>query len=248
MRFAAVDWSGRAVDDHRHMWTAIVGEGWLALEGGRDRRQVGDRLVDLALADPRLVVGLDFGFSLPLWFLAAQGLENGPEVSEDLAESWLRECPPPFWGRRGRRRGPEPQLRLTDSAARTAKSVFQLGGAGSVGTGSLRGFPLLRRLRAEGFPLWPFDEPRLPLALEIFPRLLTGPVRKSRPGERRSYLLQRGWPVQAAVSKDAFDAAVSAFRMHARADLLLGLAPERDPVYRREGRIWSPSLSADPAP
>ena len=246
MRFAAVDWSGRAVGGRRHIWTAIVQEGRLALEGGRDRRQVGDRLVELALADPRLVVGLDFGFSLPLWFLTAHGVENGLEVSEDLAESWLRECPPPFWGRRGRRRGPEPQLRLTELAARTAKSVFQVGGAGSVGTGSLRGFPLLRRLRAEGFALWPFDEPRLPLALEIFPRLLTGPVRKSRLEERRSYLRQRDWPAEPAVSEDAFDAAVSALRMHARADLLLGLAPERDPVYRREGRIWSPPLPLDP--
>ena len=162
-------------------------------------------------------------------------------MTEDLAESWLRDCPPPFWGRRGRRRGPEPQLRLTELTARTAKSVFQLGGAGSVGTGSLRGFPLLRRLRREGFAVWPFDEPRLPLALEIFPRLLTGPVRKSRPEARRSYLQQRGWPTRAAASEDAFDAAVSALRMRARADLLRDLGPERDPVYRREGRIWSPA-------
>ena len=244
MRFAAVDWSGRAVGDHRHIWTAVVDEGRLALDGGRDRRQVGDRLVELALADPGLVVGLDFGFSLPLWFLSARGLQSGLEVPSELAESWLRDCPPPFWGRRGRRRGPEPQFRLTELAARAAKSVFQLAGAGSVGTGSLRGFPLLRRLRAEGFALWPFDRPRLPLALEIFPRLLTGPVRKSRLEERRSYLRDRAWPEAAAVSEDAFDAAVSALRMHAFADLLLELPAERDPVYRREGRIWSPPPGA----
>ena len=31
--------------------------------------RVGDHLIGLALAEAELVVGLDFGFSLPLWFL-----------------------------------------------------------------------------------------------------------------------------------------------------------------------------------
>lgn len=238
MRVAAVDWSGRAVGARRHIWTALVEDGKLTLESDRDRMQVGDRLVELALADPVLVVGLDFGFSLPLWFLDHHGLKSGHEVPEQLAERWLRDCPPPFWGRRGRGRGPEPQYRLTELQAPAAKPVFQIGGAGSVGTGSLRGFPLLRRLRAEGFAVWPFDPPELPVAIEIFPRLLTGPVRKCRLLERRAYLLERGWPEEAALSEDAFDAAVSALRMDRFRRPLQALPEETDPVLRREGRIW----------
>ncbi|HSR25927.1 MAG TPA: hypothetical protein VLW53_20410, partial [Candidatus Eisenbacteria bacterium] len=185
-------------------------------------------------------VGLDFAFSLPLWFLDRCGFEHGMAVPEAVAEGWLRDCPPPFWCRYGRRRGSEPQHRLTElEVAPNARSVFQIGGAGAVGTGSLRGFPLLRRLRAEGFAIWPFDPPRLPAAVEIFPRLLTGPVVKSRASERERHLRERRWPVGAAVTEDAFDAAVSALVMDRNAARLAALPAESDPVIRREGRIWT---------
>jgi hypothetical protein len=240
LRVAAVDWSGRAVHARRFIWTAVAAGGALHLEGDRDRDQVGDYLVALALADPELAVGLDFGFSLPLWFLDQEGLADGQSVPEDLAERWLRDCPRPFWGRRGRRRGDEVQYRRTElEVAPAARPVFQVGGSGAVGTGSLRGFPLLRRLRAEGFAIWPFDAPRLPVAVEIFPRLLTGPVVKSRPSARASYLEHRGWPLEAGRSEDAFDAAVSALVMASCAGPLATLTEETDPVYRREGRIWA---------
>lgn len=243
MLTVAVDWSGRLVAAERHIWTAIADGGSLiALEPGRDRTRLGDHLVELALADPDLVVGLDFAFSLPVWFLDQIGLENGMSVTEQLAERWLRDCPLPFWGRHGRRRGPEPQYRLTDRlAAHNAKPVFQLGGSGAVGTSSLRGFPLLRRLRAEGFAVWPFDDPRLPIAFEIYPRLLTGPVIKSRLAARERYQLQRCLPLEAAVSEDAFDAAVSAMVMERSSAELRSLPSEADQVIRREGRIWQPA-------
>jgi Protein of unknown function (DUF429) len=243
VRVAAVDWSGRVTGAERFIWTAVAASGeLLCLEDGRDRPRLGDHLVRLALAGPELVVGLDFAFSLPLWFLDRCGFEHGMEVPEAAAEGWLRECPPPFWGRYGRRRGlEEPRHRLTElEVAPHAKSVFQVGGAGSVGTGSLRGFALLRRLRAEGFAIWPFDPPRLPVAVEIFPRLLTGPVVKSRADHRERYLSERGGPPQAAVSEDAFDAAVSALVMSGHTGALTHLPPEPNPTMRREGRIWSP--------
>jgi hypothetical protein len=241
----AVDWSGRRQGAARFIWTAVAVWGRLAeLSCGRDREQLADHLVELALADPRLVVGLDFAFSFPLWFLECTGLENGTLVPEDLAERWLRECPSPFWGRPGRKRGPEPQYRLTELALLPRpKPVFQIGGAGAVGTGSLRGFRLLRRLRAEGFAIWPFDPPRLPMAVEIFPRLLTGPVVKSQPEARTAYLASRGWPPAAAATEDAFDAAVSALRMDRHRRQLATLGREPDPRLRREGRIWVPTLS-----
>jgi len=58
-------------------------------------------------------------------------------------------------------------------------------------------------------------------------------------GARERYLGDRGWPPEAAVSEDAFDAAVSALVMSAHATALAALPPEPDPVLRREGRIWS---------
>jgi hypothetical protein len=239
VRVAAVDWSGRASNERRFIWTAVAGRGELHLEGDRDREQVGDYLVGLALADPDLAVGLDFGFSLPLWFLDQERLADGLAVPETTAERWLRDCPPPFWGRRGRPRGSEVQRRKTErEVAPRARPVFQVGGAGAVGTGSLRGFPLLRRLRAEGFAIWPFDAPRLPVAVEIFPRLLTGPVVKSSRSARESYLRSRGWSLEASASEDVFDAAVSALVMACHEGELAALPEVTDPVYRREGRIW----------
>jgi len=242
VRVAAVDWSGRIAGAERYIWTALASpDGDLvALEDGRNRTAVGDHLVALADADPGLVVGLDFAFSLPVWFLDRCGYQDGMAVPEAVSEGWLRECPPPFWCRHGRRRGSEPQHRKTElRVCPRARSVFQIGGAGHVGTGSLRGWPVLRRLRAAGFAIWPFDPPRLPAVVEIFPRLLTGPVVKSRRDARERYLGDRGWPPEAAVSEDAFDAAVSALVMSAHATALAALPPEPDPVLRREGRIWS---------
>src|SRR5947207_2673911 len=58
------------------------------------------------------------------------------------------------------------------------KSVFQIGGAGAVGTGSIRGMSLLKRLSDAGFAVWPFDSAQFPLVVEIYPRLLTGSVKK----------------------------------------------------------------------
>lgn len=80
-------------------------------------------------------------------------------------------------------------LRRTDREAPAIggirpKSVFQIGGAGAVGTGSLRGMPILKRLRDAGFAVWPFDAPRWPCVVEIYPRLLTGAVNKGSAGAR----------------------------------------------------------------
>ena len=69
----------------------------------------------------------------------------------------------------------------------TPKSPFQIGGSGSVGTGSLRAMPFLLRLREAGFRVWPFEDAALdakrpqPLLVEMYTRLLTG-----RGGEEQS--------------------------------------------------------------
>ena len=75
MRVVAVDWSGRKQGERRSIWLAEAVDGELVrLEDGRTRDEVADHVVDLAAADPDLVVGFDFSFALPAWFFAAQEL------------------------------------------------------------------------------------------------------------------------------------------------------------------------------
>src|SRR5918996_403650 len=113
----------------------------------------------------------------------------------DRGERLLAACDEPFWGRPGKP-NPHPKDRLYRRTEReegegVAKSVFQIGGAGAVGTGSIRGMPHLLTLSALGFAVWPFAEGGWPRVVEIYPRLLTGPVNKGRWAERHAFLLER---------------------------------------------------------
>jgi hypothetical protein len=168
------------------------------------------------------------------------------------AEELLAACGSPFWGRPGK---PRPDLaehfRATDRAHSIGgirpKSVFQVGGAGSVGTGSLRGMAVLHRLHEAGFSVWPCCEGGAPRVIEIYPRLLTGPVNKSSRDTRAAYLathcpsLDPAMRRLAASTEDAFDATVSALVMSQHADELAALPPAADEQERIEGRIWAPA-------
>jgi hypothetical protein len=256
MQVVAVDWSGAAsgAGQRQHIWVARARHGQLVeLRNGGLRTEVIDFLIATAQRHKDLVVGLDFAFSFPAWFLGQHGLENVASLWDLVAlegERWLRECQAPFWGRPGRTR---PELsghfRATDSgctpvAGIAPKSVFQIGGAGAVGTGSIRGMPYLRRLRDAGFSIWPFDSAQRSIVVEMYPRLMTGPVVKSSAAARKSYLVDWRLPLslrrRAEDSEDAFDAAISALVMSENVDTLRGLRPASDPVTRLEGAIWMP--------
>ena len=256
MEVVAVDWSGARTGSATHIWLAHVVDGELvALRNGRTREEVVDDLAALcARTSGGLVVGLDFSFSFPAWFLRAQSCATVGELWETVeqkGEGWLAECAPPFWGRPGRRR-PELPAYLRRAEASIAvggispKSTFQIGGAGTVGTGSIRGMPHLRRLRAAGFSIWPFDPPAPAMVLEVYPRLCTGPVRKSSRQERARYVAAAGWPMTpgctAAVigSEDAFDAAISALVMGGHRAELASLRQSTDPLTLLEGDVWRP--------
>ncbi|HEV7215854.1 MAG TPA: hypothetical protein VGP33_12125, partial [Chloroflexota bacterium] len=105
VRIIAIDWSGDATAARRKIWLAEVAGGTLMrLENGRDQEQVTRHLITLARQDERLVVGLDFAFSLPAWFLLEQRCASAPELWELAArgaEGWLARCQYPFWGRPG---------------------------------------------------------------------------------------------------------------------------------------------------
>ena len=80
-------------------------------------------------------------------------------------ERWLAECAATVLGAARPAAARPPSSCGSTEAAMAAvggirpKSTFQIGGAGSVGTGSVRGWPALVRLREAGFAIWPFDQP-----------------------------------------------------------------------------------------
>lgn len=256
MEVVAVDWSGDATvsGQRRHIWTAVVRDGELTqLDHGRTRDEVVDLILTRADANPDAIVGLDFSFSFPAWFLAHHGAADVVEfweIVEKYGERWLEVCQPPFWGRPDTRKPDGVELfRVTDRSFRPVagirpKSVFQIGGAGAVGTGSIRGLPHLLRLHRAGFAIWPFRGSGRPLALEAYPRAMTGPVNKSSPVARAGYLADWAMPSElrqrAENSDDAFDAAITALRMSLHLEELSALTPATDPVARLEGSIWTP--------
>ncbi|HUD22309.1 MAG TPA: hypothetical protein VMQ60_05650 [Acidobacteriaceae bacterium] len=294
-RVVAVDWSGdRSEAGQRRkiwagVWTAGAGGsvygGSVRLQGGRTRAEVGEWLIGLARQTPRMVVGLDFCFSFPAWFVRGEmGCVDGPAfwelVCSGLHEQWLARGNPDrrFWGKHPkpeefRGDGLHRMLRATDIDCKLAaripeaeraervrgigpKSVFQIGGAGSVGTASLRGMPVLKRLREAGFRVWPFDRAGLPMVVEMYTRLNTGPVHKSNAAARTEYLRRKRREdlnyatlsprliEKARNSEDAFDALVSCMAMTARRDEFAALAMPLDPEHRVEGWTWAPGVES----
>jgi hypothetical protein len=251
LRVLAIDWSGRRVRAERHIWLAEARENSLVrLEPGRSREEIAEHLLELAQGDSPMVVGLDFAFSFPQWFLSKHVIASAPELWSWLAlgeaNRILAACDSPFWGRPGRKK---PQLqehfRVTDRGS-AAKSVFQIGGAGAVGTGSLRGMCVLDRLVRGGISVWPMMPQGTATLIEIYPRVLTGPVNKSSPARRLAYL-EQGYPhvrgeilERAASSEDAFDAAVSALVMSQHRPALASLPVVQDEQIKVEGWIWDP--------
>lgn len=257
----AVDWSGRRDDagQRQAIWVAEARAGRLVgLSGGRTRHETIAYLRARVAHHPRAVVGLDFCFGLPAWFARQLGCRDGPDVwavAADQGERWIDACQPPFWGRPGR---PRPVVATGERAWRRTevelsgphrrlrpKSAFQIGGAGAVGCGSLRGMPGLTLLRDEGACVWPFDAPRWPLVVEVYPRAFTGSIVKSDAGARAA-LLDRLYPSLAPdfaelarSSEDAFDAAVTALEMSRVADWPARLPPADD-LDRLEGRVVVP--------
>jgi hypothetical protein len=208
-------------------------------------------------------------------------------VADGQGERWLhKDCDDGrFWGRVGsQRHGKKPaefcgehahrMLRRAETAlkvkaeiadplaaARIAgiapKSVFQIGGAGAVGTASLRGMPGLLALHSAGFKIWPFDQPELqraPMVVEIYARLMTGAVNKSSEAARTAYLakkrkenalyagISRGLMAKAEGSEDAFDALVTMLVMVEHRGEFAWLRRTEDEVFRMEGQTWVPGL------
>jgi hypothetical protein len=117
-RVVGVDWSGdKGPGQRRKIWAGVwtASTGRVTLEGGRTREELVAWLVEMSRETPRMVVGFDFTFSYPAWFLRELGIKSAPEFWELVAggrgEEWLhRDCEDVrFWGRVGpRRHGKKP--------------------------------------------------------------------------------------------------------------------------------------------
>jgi hypothetical protein len=143
----------------------------------------------------------------------------------------------------------------------TPKSPFQIGGSGSVGTGSLRAMTMLERLHDAGFRIWPLESAAIdaktprPLMVEMYTRLMTGAVAKSNPEARKRYLaakrktdslyalLGRSVLAKAQGSEDAFDALASVIEMARYAEQFGKLKATHNPELRREGLTWRPGVT-----
>lgn len=263
MKCIAVDWSGaRAPSAQRKgIWIAEAVDGeLLRLEGGRTRNEVVDILVKAIQSQENLVIGLDFAFSFPEWYLHWRKCSSARklwELAENDGETWLSDKVYPFWGGAG---GKEPLMRVGHTKYRETEehlrlcgyppqSAFKLNLPGSVGTGTVRGLPALLLLQDAGASIWPFDAPKMPTVVEIYPRSLTGEVKKTDREARIDYLTReypgldlRGDPARGMVeSDDAFDAGVSALVMSAHADDFARLGRATEPPKSLEGEIWSPT-------
>ena len=143
----------------------------------------------------------------------------------------------------------------------TAKSPFQIGGSGSVGTGTLRAIPHILHLREHGFRVWPFDAASLtaphprPLLVEMYTRLLTGPVAKSNALARKAYLAERRKQdplyatltrrvlTHALASEDAFDALICVVEMLRHQTEFAPLRATQNPQLQLEGITWRPNVT-----
>ncbi len=267
-RAIAIDWSGDATQagQRRRIWVAdwIADRsgGTVSLSAGRTRGETVAWVIAQAEKTPELVVGFDFSFSFTAWFVRQQNASTAEELWAVVAaqgESWLRDCRPPFWGRPAQQcpqdhRGPKflgyraTEREVGERIGRLPTSTFQIGGAGAVGTGSLRGMPWLLKLKQAGFSIWPFDEPRLPLVVEIYPRVFTGKTRVSNAEARSEHLQRREFAklaedvlAKARTSPDAFDALCSALGMAAHAEQFAQLQQAREGEAKLEGAIWQPA-------
>ena len=211
-----------------------------------------------------VVIGLDFAFSFPQWYLESRHLDNARELwnlARQRGEAWLKGGTCPFWGRPGTfQKCPDilqscRQFRQTEEREGFSRpqSVFKIAGSGHVGTGTIRGIPELAHLRKAGARIWPFDAPQpgRSLVVEIYPRwfyrnAVTSNWSVAGRDSRKNYLeqnycfLKRHWKDTMIGSPDAFDAGVSALVMSDHSGQFYRLQQAVGQQSMLEGEIWLP--------
>lgn len=251
----AVDWGGAVKG--AELWAARVEVATgmvVALEQFQTRQAVIERVMSWVQTEPSTVVGFDFAFSAPDWFVlqsvpsASSAIDFWPVVAEK-ADSWVTCSAPPFWGKAAHpKKWPNilREYRKTElTMAKRPTSIFQLVGRGQVGLGSIRGMPFLTDLVAAGCRVWPFQDVKLPLIIEIWPSILKTNFKGSKSQLLASLTADPGVDLhKAATSNDAYDALVSAVAMAHSFTTGVGLQQTVDRVELLEGKIWLPDAPA----
>jgi hypothetical protein len=237
----------------------------VSLESGRGRDATTSRLIELTADEPETVIGLDFCFSAPAWFLEDRRMRSAGELWRWAARrraadpGFVRTLEAPFWGPGVRRRPdlPGDAFRRTEREVAAPgvqpSSFFRVSGPGSVGAQSLVGMPELLVLCDAGISVWPFDPPRLPVVVEVFPRALARalvPEAVHLTGEamRRAVVAREQAALgDAAVTlvgnQDAFDAAITALALARAGDLVAQLVRLRPAHDLQEGAILVPEFA-----
>jgi hypothetical protein len=233
----AIDWSGRkTVEQIHHIRTAVLDcDGVVDVWSDLTRRDVIEQLVELG---GDVVVGFDFSFGFPAWVGQMHGARDGTDLWELVGregEQWLEEAPSPFFGPAGKKRPGVGLFRDTERR-HGAKSTFQIAGAGAVGTGALRGMPLLTELRNVGYAVWPFDAPQQRTVVEIYPSTLRSRARVDALPPRVARAVRN--------HEDTRDAVLSALAMWDARQSFGRLEPASDEQTRLEGAIWCPATAS----
>lgn len=193
-------------DDPVYLRNRIVAEHWItafiAAERAADRRVLAG--FDFAFGYPagfgKVLTGTDDPFAIWDWFAAR--VEDAPDRNNrfDLAGQINVLFPGvgPFWGNGLKRNIPHlprkglardghgmPEKRAAEQQAKGAFPVWQLSGAGAVGSQVIMGLPTLSRLRArfgDALRVWPFEPCDGPIAIvEIWPSLIAKAVTATQP-------------------------------------------------------------------
>jgi hypothetical protein len=132
------------------------------------RRGIAEWLVERLAEDAATLVGIAHGFSFPLRYFAAHGLEpDWPAFLDDFQRHWPTDSEHTYVdfvidghsGNGAARSGSPRWRRLTDERA-GAKSLFLFHAPGSVAKATHAGLPWLRFMRnrlGERAHVWPFD-------------------------------------------------------------------------------------------
>jgi hypothetical protein len=245
-RVFAIDWSGALKGSRKKIWLAEVsGDRLVCLQPGRDRTDVINYVVEESKKTPKMIVGLDFAFSCPEWFVKSKNcctIHDFWSLAKEQGEEWMNNLP--FWSKGKPEQQPDREYRQCELVLGTPSSVFKLVGPAQVGRGSIRGMPFLLQLHRSGFSIWPFDLPGWPRAIEIYPRLFTVGVVKSDHDNRCRFLekfksqCSTSDLKHAENSDDAFDALASAFAMSQRLDEICSLTQSTNSQTKIEGAIW----------
>jgi hypothetical protein len=203
-----------------------------------NRRDIAKYLVERLAEDPPTLVGIDHGFSFPLRYFEAHGLEldwvhfledfqhHWPTDGDDVYVDFVREG---VIGNGAARTGNTRWRRLTEERARGAKSVFHFDVEGSVAKSTHAGIPWLRFIRCqcgERVHFWPFDGWDVPAGRSVIAEVYPSIWRGSHANQGRT-----------ADQHDAFCIAAQLARAD-RAGALAGfLKPDLSPAERAVAQI-----------